>query len=224
MTPRTWADALHAGTSPADWDREILIERREVGRLRLPSGRLVAADAMVEPALPAFDRVVEPGEYPVHLAIAHFRKGGDQRIAAAWVVLSSNPIARWVPTGLDSTARRQPKPGEPSAYGVDSGTGSFLSPEAAAVMAGQLSDEFAERAAEQMHASYVHTREWAMVELPGQLNLALFSSGLGDGAYPSYWGLDAGEKPVILLTDFGLLDAPEELRPGKAAKPWWRFW
>jgi hypothetical protein len=224
MTPRSWADALHASQTPIDWDGEILIERREIGRLRLPSGRIVAADAMVEPTLPAFDRAVEPGEYPVHLAIAHFRKGGDQRIAAAWLVFGSNAIARWVPTRLDATARRQPKPGEPAAYGVDSGTGSFLSPEAAASMTAQLSDEFAERVAEQMHATYVHTREWAMVELPGQLNLALFSSGLGDGAYASFWGLDADDKPVVLLTDFGLLDVPEELRPTKAAKAWWRFW
>jgi Protein of unknown function (DUF4241) len=139
MTTRSWADALHSGETPTEWDGEILIERREIGRLRLPSGRVVGADAMVEPTLPPFDRAVEPGDYPVQLAIAHFRKG-------------------------------------------------------------------------------------AMVELPGQLNLALLSSGLGDGAYASYWGLDANDHPVVLLTDFGLLDAPEELRPVKAAKPWWRFW
>ena len=224
MTTRSWADALHSGETPTEWDGEILIERREIGRLRLPSGRVVGADAMVEPTLPPFDRAVEPGDYPVQLAIAHFRKGGDQRIAAAWLVFSSNAIARWVPTALDATARRRPRAGEPAAYGVDSGTGSFLSPEAAASMTAQLTDRFAEHIAEQMHATYVHTREWAMVELPGQLNLALFSSGLGDGAYASYWGLDANDHPVVLLTDFGLLDAPEELRPVKAAKPWWRFW
>jgi len=224
MTTRSWADALPAGETPTDWGGEMLIERRDIGRLRLPSGRIVAADAMVEPTLPAFDRAVEPGEYPVHLAIAHFRKGGDQRIAAAWLVFSSKAITRWVPSGLEATARGQPKPGEAAAYGVDSGTGSFLSPEAAASMTAQLTDGFAEHIAEQMHATYVHTREWAMVELPGQLNLALFSSGLGDGAYASYWGLAADDQPVVLLTDFGLLDAPEELRSAKAAKPWWRFW
>ena len=224
MTPRTWADALQAGETPSEWDGEKRIERREIGRLRLPSGRVIGADPMVEPDLPPFDRVVEPGEYPVHLAIAHFPKGADQRIAAAWLVFGSAAIARWAPAGLDGTARCQPKPGEPAAYGVDSGTGSFLSPEAAVAMTAQPSDQFAERMTEQMRETYVDTREWAMVELPGQLNVAIFSSGFGDGAYASYWGLDGNDKPVVLLTDFGLLAAPEELRPPKRNKPWWRFW
>ncbi|MFZ1232434.1 MAG: hypothetical protein WAQ53_04085 [Thiofilum sp.] len=28
-------------------------------------------------------------------------------------------------------------------------------------------------------------------------------SGLGDGLYTSYWGLDAQGKPALLVTDFG---------------------
>lgn len=38
-------------------------------------------------------------------------------------------------------------------------------------------------------------------------NLVAFKSGAGDGAYPAYWGLDAKGKPVVLMIDFGLLDA-----------------
>jgi hypothetical protein len=34
-----------------------------------------------------------------------------------------------------------------------------------------------------------------------------FSSGWGDGSYPSFWGYDADSQPVALVTDFGVLDA-----------------
>jgi len=45
---------------------------------------------------------------------------------------------------------------------------------------------------------------WAMHQLPdSDLNVALFSSGLGDGWYHSYWGISEGDRIVTLITDFG---------------------
>jgi hypothetical protein len=38
-------------------------------------------------------------------------------------------------------------------------------------------------------------------------NVAIFSSGWGDGMYSTYWGLDAGDRPVCLVTDFQVVDA-----------------
>ena len=37
-------------------------------------------------------------------------------------------------------------------------------------------------------------------------NVIGFSSGFGDGAYPSWFGLDANGDPLVLLTDFGILE------------------
>jgi hypothetical protein len=34
----------------------------------------------------------------------------------------------------------------------------------------------------------------------------VFSSGWGDGSYPSYFGLDAEGTPLVLMTDFQILD------------------
>jgi uncharacterized protein DUF4241 len=36
-------------------------------------------------------------------------------------------------------------------------------------------------------------------------NILLFTSGWGDGAYPSYWGYAADDALVCLLTDFGVV-------------------
>ena len=81
----------------------------------------------------------------------------------------------------------------------------------------------AEEAAAAMQAQYADTREWAVLPVPGAagLDVALFSSGMGDGAYSSYWGFDAGGQAVCLLTDFDILGRQGE---GAAAKPWWKFW
>jgi hypothetical protein len=39
---------------------------------------------------------------------------------------------------------------------------------------------------------------------------AAFASGFGDGAYPSYAGFDGDGQVVVVLTDFGILDAPKD--------------
>ena len=38
------------------------------------------------------------------------------------------------------------------------------------------------------------------------LNIAMFWSGWGDGIYPSFWGLDAAGEPLLLMTDFEVLE------------------
>jgi hypothetical protein len=38
------------------------------------------------------------------------------------------------------------------------------------------------------------------------LNVVAFASGWGDGYCPSYFGLDAAGKPLVLVTSFGIID------------------
>lgn len=39
-------------------------------------------------------------------------------------------------------------------------------------------------------------------------NVVAFSSGFGDGAYPTFVGLGSDGQPAVVITDFGVLDAP----------------
>jgi ABC transporter substrate binding protein len=50
-------------------------EDREIGCVQLPTGWLVAADALFEPQFPSFGQTVAPAEAPVCLAIAHLADG-----------------------------------------------------------------------------------------------------------------------------------------------------
>jgi hypothetical protein len=196
------------------------IECRMIGHLVLPSGRIVACDPAVEPDLPPFVVAVPPGSWPVGVTIAHLPEE-DQRIAAAWIRLSHAEPVRWAYAQLAGRPER-----ELPAYGVDSATGAFLSAEGAVALAAQLSDDFIEELQAAMEAEYVPTREWALVPIPGTqgLNVATFSSGLGDGAYVSYWGFDAAGGIACLVTDFEIVGRPDRGARAPRGRAWWKFW
>ena len=54
-----------------------------------------------------------------------------------------------------------------------------------------------------LHLSLEQARE---LDPESGLNLIAFSSGWGDGCYPSYWGLDAQGQATCLLTDFRVIE------------------
>jgi hypothetical protein len=199
------------------------LECRVIGDLNLPSGRIVACDPMVEPDLPPFAETVPPGRWPVGVTIAHAQD--DQRIAAAWIRVSAAEPVRWTPAQRAGRPQR-----ESPAYGVDSGTGGFVSAEGALVFAAQVDDESVEAFQSALEAEYVPTREWAVVPIAGTdgLNIAAFSSGLGDGSYESFWGYGADGAIVCLLTDFRIVEPPSgserASRVEGPLRPWWKFW
>jgi len=49
--------------------------------------------------------------------------------------------------------------------------------------------------------------EWVdfPLDAAGSSNIIVFSSGYGDGAYPSYFGYDSSGEIVCLATDFGVI-------------------
>jgi hypothetical protein len=59
-------------------------------------------------------------------------------------------------------------------------------------------------------------RESAVLHTPladGKVNVAVFSSGWGDGYYPSLWGLDNSGKPVLLVIDFFVAEGADGISP-----------
>jgi len=223
MNAPFWAAALEPGPHATSHAGPLTIEHHEIGRVRLPSGRIVASDPFFDPDVRPFARAVSPGEYAVRVAVAHLADG-DRRNAAAWVAFKDVPVAAWrgaTVTGSGSTADL----GKAIAYFVESGTGSFLSPEAAAVLDARLADDdTADEIRELMQANAALAGDWAVVEWPEHpaLNAVVFSTAYGDGAYGSYWGEDSAGSPVLLLTDFGLLDPPAA--DPEERRRWWKFW
>ena len=218
MTPSWLSTLLSDAAGVESSGGPARVEVRNIGDLRLPTGRVIACDPIVEPDLRPFALSLPPGTWPVGVTIAHL-PGGDQRIAAAWIRASTAPPVRWEAARIAGMGDNPD-----SAYGVDSGTGGFVSPEAAASLAARVDEGFMDELTAQMESVYVHTRSWAVVPVGGTggLNVAAFSSGFGDGAYASWWGYDEAGRIACLLTDFGIIGrAADHTIP---SRPWWKFW
>jgi hypothetical protein len=194
----------------------LRFETKTIGRLNAPSGAIVACDALVAPQPTPFSLRLAPGYYPITLAIAHFQSG-DQRIAAAMLKVAEGEPSTWQVAVWEGQEPVPVEQDEVPAYGVDSGTGSFLSLEATKVLAAGFDQSRFDRILARMQQTYVNTREWTdfLLDKERSLNAIIFSSGLGDGAYPSYWGLGASGSPLCLITDFGLVSPAS--KPGGAA-------
>lgn len=203
-------EALKGGrceTLPSEF---VKVETREVGLLSVPSGRIVACDAITFEGPVAFSRQTPTGAFPVRLVVVH-RKNGGQRIAAAVLDFAPGAPDHW---DLAVTSGQDPsnlQPDQYFGYSVDSGTGSFMDMKAAEQLEARMgwNPFYFQNIINQMEQTDPVFQSWAILDLgkgkDAGLNAAVFSSGFGDGAYPSYWGVE-GDKLLCLVTDFGLLD------------------
>jgi hypothetical protein len=206
-----YARFSHGGPAIAGTEAVELSTER-AGELLLQTGRVVASDAFYLTFEPPFSRWLPAGRHSVfvlHAVKAHPR---DDRIAAALIRAGPGDPVRWEMALHPGQNLATLDPDESYGYGVDSGTGSFASAEAAEWLsrAGDAALEaYSDRVSAAMFPSRNEIHPVVDVPLgdPNGLNVIAFSSGWGDGAYPSYFGLDATGRAIVLLTDFQILDA-----------------
>lgn len=198
----------------------VSLQRRTVGQLPLSSGRLVACDPLVYPESPVLaDHTVTAGEYPVDLIIASSRPALAMlwfRPRATLEVASLHwQMARW--TAEEASALSDDRF---LGYPVDAGLGCFMDADTQKALL-VLIDQPAGDDTEWCDALIDddHLDEGAIYRPWGQDSphaLAVFTSGWGDGSYPSYWALDADGAPVALVTDFMIIEGGDD-RDGEAA-------
>jgi Protein of unknown function (DUF4241) len=184
-----------------------ILKLQDLGKLILPSGRIVACDPFVFPETEPFPISVQPGQYPVTISVAQM-KHHYQRVAYALLRFSDCAVVRWEMALLPEQDLNTLEEDQFFGYGVDSGTGCFMDAEIGRVLAERMweNDDWDSDLMEEMEKSYVHTWSWlnACIDPATGANLIAFSSGWGDGGYPSYWGYDKDENVVALVTDFCL--------------------
>ncbi|MCI9048475.1 MAG: DUF2185 domain-containing protein [Hungatella sp.] len=218
---------LNQETYPDDFFRMLFTESQKIrvitaGQADFPTGEVVMADPLAylgSKYETVLDRQIPAGSYPVRLSVCLSPIVG-LRIAAAEVLVSEKPAVRYeiaMPKG--KKGEDLGKPGIFTFFGVDTGLACFAD--------GKISEEnriFFEKWAKEnpgknkymdyfaslFQESYeTHPEfqneggsflEWSM---PGSGHrLVLFSSGMGDGVYSGYWGLDAQGKAVCLTVVF----------------------
>ena len=187
----------------------VPLDSRVLGEVTVSSGQIVACDPFVFIEAKPFTRAVPNGRFPVRVAVMRSKRFGD-RVAFARVEFLQAPVVSWeralVP-GQDPA-----KLGKHEYYGfpVDAGTGAFLDP--------AVGKDIAVLSTDQVQAVYddwirqgesygkAHGLPYALPVNRGAHALVLFSSGWGDGAYPSWFGLGADGSVAMLLTDLRVAD------------------
>jgi hypothetical protein len=165
-----------------------------IGELELPTGEIVACDPLITGlGRPPFSRKVKPGRYPVILLQVR------TKIAVAALRFGTGLPVRWE---LATFARDRPS-GYEFEFIVDDAVASCMDKSFLTIMSDnqeELDDYLADVAC---------TIDRFCIDSPiegNPINVAMFDTGYGDGAYRSFWGLDASGEPLLLMTDFEVLE------------------
>lgn len=195
--------------------RHIDFKTFEIGKLVIRSGQIAAADPFVnlERALP-FTQAVPNCACPVRLAVGFHPAGDvkDNRVAFARVDFSSEPVVHWTMARVASQNFSDLKDDDQIfGYGVDSGTGAFFDATASAA-AKAMTDANPDvwndwqTEGEANGPKIIGPHAFVLMLPMGDVNVAMFHSGWGDGFYASYFGYDASGNVAALLTDFTTID------------------
>ncbi len=175
-----------------------------IEKLKISSGAVVACDPghIDEYGIP-FTQVFPTGEFPVQLGIANV--SSQETVAFARILFSNAPVDRWK-FALQMGQEPIPVGGKKMhGYSTDLGLGIFVDYNASKALDKTNLTRLDADIYKKMDNHYHNEWRYSMHSFGGH-NLAVFSSGLGDGYYASYIGFDASGKPCRLLTDFNILE------------------
>ena len=194
----------------------------KLGDLNLSTGRIVACDPLVGLwDTRAFSKSIPVGSYPVIASIAKTEQSGD-RYAVVKLEFSKTRATKWELAISDGDDVSQLKDEEYLGFPVDAGLGCYCDVEtqewydkwARDFMekhpGGNIYDDFfaAEFKKNAIDADDpMDIGDWLNFYLPNKpnLNVIMFHSGYGDGAYPCYWGVTEDEELCSLVVDFQVL-------------------
>lgn len=184
-------------------EREIVVT--PIGELELPTGEIIACDPLTSDVeTPALSRRVKSGRYPVSI----FEAQG--RVSLAALRFKAGKPVRWELATVSGEDVAALEGDEVYGYSVDAGLGSFMDKIAMKLVAGEQENlKYGDYYGEVLATKFALNQDRFLMHQPvagNSLNIAMFSSGWGDGSYPSFWGLDAAGEPVVLMTDFGVLE------------------
>ncbi|MFF0292510.1 DUF4241 domain-containing protein [Kitasatospora sp. NPDC004614] len=193
-------------------DRTATVVALPEAVLALPTGRLVACDPVIglvdenEPFL----AVAPPGSYPVTLAVVEVRNAygpgsSDTRIAAALLRVGDRPAVRWELALSEGQDEHRLGPGDFFGYGVDAGSGCFLDASAVGPI-GELVEQDADPVVDAIHDA--GPRPATVTDPASGHTMVAFTTGWGDGHYPTWVGRDADGQVTGFVSEFFVVPQP----------------
>lgn len=193
-----------------------------VGEADFPSGEIVLSDPIAylgTKYMVTLDKKIPAGSYPVELSICHSDKVGLRVAAARLVVSGKEPVRHEIAMPKGKSAEDMGKPGVWAFFGVDGGLACFSDTEAAAGYRSFIEgwkkenpgkNEYVDYFAPLFQESYQAAPgvqeqggDFLCWKVPGTGHrLVMFHSGMGDGIYSSYWGIDEEGEAAELVIPF----------------------
>nr|WP_052478153.1 DUF4241 domain-containing protein [Kibdelosporangium sp. MJ126-NF4]CEL16452.1 hypothetical Cytosolic Protein [Kibdelosporangium sp. MJ126-NF4]CTQ90404.1 hypothetical Cytosolic Protein [Kibdelosporangium sp. MJ126-NF4] len=182
----------------------VVIKPHTIGRLRMPTGRIVACapDDYFAADREPYTVTVSPGEYDFVVNVARGTEGigMDPRVAAAGVLIRDEPVESWELALLPSEDPRLLRDGEAFCFDVDGGMACFADAAAIPRIAGFFP-------VDENPLSATVIPDAATAEFDDEVsgaNLLAFASGWGDGCYPVWIGRTAGGAAGAFVADMRL--------------------
>jgi len=200
---------------------DIVIRRRHLGELHMPTGELVACDPFNGLETEPFDTALVPGAYSVVLFAAELRD--EVVIAYAMLVVDESEPVQWEVASVveQSSGRYDVDSGD--GYPVDSSLGAFMDAATAKALMDYShavlpdDDDYRRTVRRRVRRRLEREYGWANVNLKHDadvpvpesqesLNVVAFDAGYGPGLYSTYLGWDDDEELARVVTDFDVLD------------------
>jgi hypothetical protein len=180
------------------YERRLRLSVCSAGLLRLPSGRLIADDpSSLDLDVKPFSVIVPPGSYPVSVSLATFVDDPrHSRVTSARLEVGDRPAVRW---GLALRDGEEPLDlgyREFFGFGVDAGMACFV--DAASI--DRMKDVW------RTLDGLVEPRYRTI----GSGDLVAWSSGWGDGAYPTWIGYDTNGAVTCFVADMLLFPTRDD--------------
>lgn len=184
--------------------------------LWLPSGQVVAGEPFSFGADDSgFVQRVPPGRYPLVLVLAVSGARGylraEEMIAAARLVIRDEPVVSWEMAVCEGQDVAELGDDDFFGYPVDGGTGGFVDAANITPLCGD--DDYNDRLMTVLETGETDFAAGTLTDDEGRPFLAVFSSGGGDGWYPTWVGRSADGEVACFLTDFLVLKDDEDDEP-----------
>jgi hypothetical protein len=173
-----------------------------LGKLSVPSGKMVIQDPSDELVDPSFDELVTSGDYSVDAVVVS--KDGDHRIAAIRITICDGEITHFEPAWTALWRTITPKRKELPWIAVDSALVGVFSLESL--------KEFQNLDLDKVDVGPTFDGKpedlFKETKFADGTNMFIAQAGYGDGGYNCYWAKTRDRKPIALVVDFGLLGKP----------------
>lgn len=184
------------------------IKEHHIGNLDFPRGIVVGCDpALISDARAYITVAVTPGSYPLTL----FTTGEYQRNVLAKLTFSNKTADKWV-HAYTSVDMEEILMGKTVGFPVDTGQACLIDEETRDAFTDFVTDFIKSNPDHNLWDALVDNSfrdsetevECVKAVIPNtKHSFFIFTSGHGDGTYPTYWGFTDENEVVSLVVDFG---------------------